>query len=399
MTDGTAVADEVTIEQLWDDPYPIYAAMRRDRPVCWVPAVGLWFVTCWADVDEAAARPEAFPAAVRDSPLDRTLGGTNVLTVDRDEHKRRRAPLDAALRSREMDRIAPETVGSICDELLRGFAARGHADLMAEYFEPMSVLSLARVIGLGDDLDVPTLQHWFRGLATGTSNFERDAEKQQRADAVSAEVSERLLPLFERRLHEPDGSMVSLMLHAVDGDLDQRLRWVMPTLKLVLIGGLQEPGHGAGSTVYGLLRYPDQGAALSAHVDGLVRAAVDEGLRWISPIGTQTRVAGPGATLSGTTIPEGENVGLLVSSANRDREVFGPTADDFDLFRPRHQHAAFGFGPHFCVGHQLARIQVRVSVSMLFERLPGLRLDPERPTVVRGWEYRAPVQLPVRWEG
>ena len=75
-----------------------------------------------------------------------------------------------------------------------------------------------------------------------------------------------------------------------------------------------------------------------------------------------------------------------------------PTADEFDLFRPRHQHAAFGFGPHFCVGHHLARTQMHIAIRMLFERLPNLRLDPDLPVRVRGWEYRAPTSLPVRWD-
>ena len=109
-------------------------------------------------------------------------------------------------------------------------------------------------------------------------------------------------------------------------------------------------------------------------------------------------MAGRGAELSGVPIPTGENVGLMVQSANRDREVFGPTADDYDLFRPRQPNAAFGFGPHFCVGNQLARTQLRVSVGKLFQRLPGLRLDRDRPPVIRGWEYRGPVHLHVRWD-
>jgi cytochrome P450 len=128
-----------------------------------------------------------------------------------------------------------------------------------------------------------------------------------------------------------------------------------------------------------------------------VKHAVDEGLRWISPIGTQGRAAGPGATLSGTEIPEGANVALMVQSANRDQEVWGPAADDFDLFRPKHANQSFGFGPHFCVGHYLARWQVRSGIRALFDRVPTLRLDRDRPTRFSGWEYRGPAELPVRW--
>jgi cytochrome P450 len=90
-------------------------------------------------------------------------------------------------------------------------------------------------------------------------------------------------------------------------------------------------------------------------------------------------------------------VGVLVSSANRDEAVWGDTADRFDLFRPRRNHAAFGFGPHFCSGHHFSRVQMRIAIQKLFERLPGLRLDADRPPLFNGWEFRAPQHLHVRW--
>lgn len=395
MKELAPVADDITLEALWDDPYPIYARLRHKAPVCFVPAVNLWFVTRWNDVEFGASHPELFPATVVDSPLDRTLGGPNVLTVEGDTHAEFRAPLDRTLRPRVVEQRAPEIVETIAKNLLDELAPRGEGDLIADYLEPLSTRSLAQVIGLGD-LDAATLSRWFHGLATGTSNYERDPAKQQIADAVNAEVDVALRPLFERRLTDPDDTMVSFLIHAVDGDLDERLRWALPTLKLVLIGGLQEPGHGMGSTAYGLLSYPEHGAALVADPGGLTGKAVDEGLRWISPIGTQARAAS-GAELAGVHIPEGDNVAFMVPSANRDEEVWGPTADDFDLFRPRHPHAAFGFGPHFCVGHYLARIQMRTGIRLLFERLPDLRLDVDRPPRLRGWEYRSPDALHVRW--
>jgi cytochrome P450 len=390
------VADDVTVEALEGDPYPIYARLRREAPVCFVPAVNLWFVTRWADVDFGASNPELFPASSSGSPLDRTLGGENVLTVEGEAHRRFREPLERALRPKVLSERATAIVSRIADELISAMAGHGEADLVAEYFEPLSTRSLAEVIGLGE-IDAPTLVAWFHGLATGTSNYERDPDKQRRADAVSAGIDEALRPLFERRLAEPDDTMVSYLVHAVPGDLDERLRWVMPTLKLTLIGGLQEPGQGMGSTVLGLLSRSEHGRALASDPAGLVGKAVDEGLRWMSPIGTQAR-ASAGAEVGGVGVPRGDNVAFLVPSANRDDAVWGPSADEFDLFRPRHPHAGFGFGPHFCVGHYLARIQVRIGIRSLFERFPGIRMDPDRPAVVRGWEYRSPVRLHARWD-
>lgn len=387
----------ITVEALTEDPYPIYSRMREHAPVTFVPAVGLWFITRWADVVAAAEDPGRFPAAMPGSPLDVTLGGRNILTVDGEEQARMRAPLETTLRPRAVEAESPRIIERIASRLIERFEDKGSAELMREYCEPLSVLSLAEVIGLRG-VDAPTLQRWFHELATGTSNYENDPAKQALADEASAEIDDTLRPMFAELLDRPDGSMVSDMLHAERGTLDERMRAFMPTLKLALIGGLQEPGHGMGSTIFGLLSNPDQLDAFRSDPAGLVKAAADEGLRWISPIGTQGRVAGPGATVSGVDVPEGDSVALIVPSANRDERVWGPTADRFDLFRARHAHTAFGFGPHFCVGHYLARLQMRTGIRLLFERIPRLELDPDRPATFSGWEYRGPSQLPTRWE-
>jgi cytochrome P450 len=396
MAEGPVI-DAVTVEDLERDPYPIYARLRREAPVAYVPAVGLWFVTRWRDVVDVAEDPVRFPAALPGSPLDRTCGGPTVLTVDGEEQERLREPMERTLRPKRIEQLAPDVVAAIADGLLDTVEADGEADLMDAYCEPLAVLSLARVIGLPGELDAPTLRRWFHEIAGGTSNYEGDPDKQRVADVTAAEVDEVLRPRLERLLAEPDGTMLSDMLHAQAGDLDVRMRGFLPTLKVALIGGLQEPGHGLGSTIVGLLEDPDQLAAVRADPAKQVRRAVDEGLRWVSPIGTQGRVAGHGATVSGVTIPPGDPVGLIVPSANRDEQVWGETADAFDLLRPRHANAAFGFGPHFCVGHQLARIQMRTGLRLLLDRFPDLRLDPTRPPVFRGWEYRGPALLPVRW--
>ena len=390
-----AFARAITVEQLDTDPYPVYAHLRREAPVCFVPAVGLWFVTRYDDVKYAAQQPGEFAAKPIPSPVDRTFGEDNVLTLDGAPQRALRAALDPSFRPRIVREYALPLIEPLVEEHLERMLAKGRAELMADYCEPISVLALGRVLGIGE-FDGDVLRRWFADLAQGATNFEDDPAKQAIGDAASREIDEQLAPVFARLLAEPDGSTIANMLAAVEGTLAERTAQIMPTLKVVLLGGMQEPGHAVGSTVYGLLSNPAQAAALAADL-GLVESAVEEGLRWISPIGTQTRRVARDTELAGVALPAGANVGLLVSSANRDERVFGPSAEEFDLTRAVTGNAVFGFGPHFCSGHAFSRILMQLALRRLFERLPGLRLDPHDPPRLRGWEFRAPARLPVVW--
>lgn len=386
-------AASITVAQLDDDPYPIYARMRREAPVCFVPAVGLWFVTRWADVELAASHPELIDSSVTPSPLERTMGGKSILVLDGEPQRRLRAMLDPALRPRAVEAGTPGLIEPLVNGLLDGLDGRDEAELMADYFEPVSVLGLGRMLGLGH-LDGDTLRRWFHGLAQGAINFEDDPARWEVADATGAEIDEALAPVFERLAAEPDGSIIATMLEHAGGTLEERVAQILPTLKVILLGGMQEPGHAAGTTLAGLIA-SGQLAEVAGAPGELVPRAVEEGLRWVSPIGTQTRRCLVAVELGGVTLPAGANLGVLVSSANRDEAVWGDTADAFDVHRPRRTHAAFGFGPHFCSGHHFSRVQMRIAIARLLERFPRLRAHPDRPPVFTGWEFRAPRSLDV----
>ena len=127
---------------------------------------------------------------------------------------------------------------------------------------------------------------------------------------------------------------------------------------------------------------------------GLLPAAVEEGLRWVAPIGTQTRQAAVDTELAGVRLPARAPVGALVSAACRDETKF-ENPDRFDIFRPRRTNLAFGAGRHFCAGHAFSRAQIRIAIEMLLRRFPAVRIDPARPPEFRGWEFRAPRNLDV----
>jgi cytochrome P450 len=385
----------ITVEALEHDPYPIYARLRREPP-SFVPAVNLWMLTRYADIDLAGSRPDLFTAHTPSSPVERTFGSPTVLTCDGDVHRELRGSIDPKFRPRVVDGYVDALIEPIAADLLDRFAARGSAELMAEYLEPISVLGLGQVLGLGD-VDGDTLRRWFAGLAQGAINYELDPARQAVGDATAAEIRERLAPLLDRLAREPDDSAISHMLHAGREPGDPRdEEMILPSLLVILLGGMQEPGHGAGSALAALLAEPEQAARVAADPAGLVPLAVEEGLRLIAPIGTQLRSTTEDVEIGGATIPAGEPVALVIASANRDEDRFDDP-DRFDIDRPRTTHGAFGFGRHFCSGHAFARRQEQIALRMLFERLPDVRLDPERPPVLRGWEFRAPIHLHVQF--
>lgn len=387
----------VTVEQLDADPYPVFAAIRAVQPVAYVPCVDLWWACTWDAVEEVASDHRRFSAKPIPSPIDRTFGEPNVLTEDGPEQRRLRKMLDPSFRPRVVEEYAMPLLAPLVEEHLDRIAPRGEAELMEEFFEPVSVLSLARVLGL-ETVPADTLRRWFYGLAEGVINYEGDPARDAIGQAMSREVDEAVTPILRGHFGAPNPSTVSQMLQGAEGSFEERVAQVMPTLKVILLGGMQEPGHGAGSVALGLLADPAQATAFAADPAGLAAQATEEGMRWIAPIGTQTRRVVEDTEVGGIAVPAGAGISAMLSSANRDEAVWGPDADRFDLFRRGGPpQAAFGHGTHFCVGHHFSRLQIRLVIQRLFERFPDLRLDPAHTPHVQGWEFRAPRSLRVVW--
>ena len=388
-------AQSITVDALENDPYPIYARLRAEEPVAWVPAVNCWLVTQAVDVEVVCTRTEWFTAQAPDSPVDISFGGATLMTMDGAEHLELRRGLDAKFRPRVVATYIDSLVSPIAQQALDRLLAKPErtAELMSEYFEPISVLSLGQVLGLGH-LSAQTLQDWFHGLAMGATNFEQDPHKQAISDATAADIDAQLRPLMQHLQQHPDDSTIAAMLTSgCPAGSFRAIEQVMPSLKVVLLGGMQEPGHGAGSCLTALLQHPDQLTWLRAnpqHWDD----AVHEALRWVAPIGTQQATAVTDVELGGARIPQGDLVSAVVASACHDESLFDDPAR-FDIRRPRRANAAFGYGPHFCAGHQFARDLERISLQLLVDAMPNLELT--EPVTFRGWEFRAPTGLKVRW--
>lgn len=388
--------DTITIEDLDRDPFPIYERLRAEHPVAYVPAANVWFVTRWDDVQTVTKSPDLFTADSDASPVDKAFGRPNILSAEGDTHSALRGGLEPHYRPKKVAEYIEALVTPIAEDYLSQIEGQGAAELMSEYFEPISTLALARSFGL-PDIDAGTLRRWFHGLSEGATNFENDPAKAAANDAVAAEIDAYLHPILERLRIAPDATPLSQMLHFNMPSGETRPDdFVLPTFKVTLLGGMQEPGHGAGTTLVGLLENPDQLGDVRADPGTLIPRAVTEGVRWVAPIGTQFRIPLKDVELGGVTIPKGAPVIAVLASANRDKSRF-ENADRFDIHRAPVGAATFGFGHHFCAGRWFAAAQIEIALRLLLERLPDLRFAPKDAVVFKGWEFRAPRKLNVEF--
>jgi cytochrome P450 len=390
-----SIGESITLEDLERDPYPIYARLREEEPVSWVPAVGLWLVTRYDDVRRVDLDPETFTAATEPSTLNRTMG-VNMLGMEGPHQQWIRAVTEAPFRPRDVEERTQGMIPVLAHELIDAVAERGEADLFRAFADPMSVRSLRFMLGL-DEVPWEDILRWNEGLMPGLANFEGDAEKQAPADAASAALGAAILRVLDRLEDEPDGSVLSWMLHHQEEARRMSREQIVANTKLMLSGGLQEPRDLIALTLWALFEHPAQLGAVRAD-RSLVKAAVEETLRWVGPVGTSTRQTTRGVSLGGVDLEEGALIGAVLTSANRDPRHWSDP-DRFDVHRREGAHLAFAAGTHFCLGAWFGRHLARVSLGVLLDRLPGLRPDPERPVTLRGWEFRAPDSLWARWDG
>ncbi len=387
------IGEQITLEELERDPYPIYARLRDQEPVTWVPAVQLWLVTRYEDVRYVDLSPEIFTAATDPSTLNRTMG-VNMLGSEGPGQVRTRRIVEPPFRPRDVEERTQGMIPKLAHELIDRFVDRGGCDLFREFADPMSVRSLRFMLGL-DEIPWEDLLRWNEGLMPGLANFEGDPAKQAPADEASAAMGEAIGRVLDRLEREPDGSVLSWMLHRSGEDAMSRDEIVANT-KLMLSGGLQEPRDVIALVVWALGSHPEQLVEVRGG-RSLIKPAVEETLRWAGPVGTSTRQTTEAVEVAGTKLEEGALIAAVLSSANRDpNRFFEP--DRFDVHRREGAHVAFGVGNHFCLGAWFGRHLARVSLDILLDRLPNLRLDPDRPPTISGWEFRAPNSTWVRWD-
>jgi cytochrome P450 len=388
-----SVGTEISVEQLETDPYPIYKQLREEEPVCFVDSVGLWLVTRWDDVQHVDKSPDLFTGETEPSTLRRTFG-PNLLASEGAYHDRIRKIIYPWFRVGAIGDYPDNVITPIANELVDAFADRGSCDLLAEFAEPLSARVLKRALGLSF-VEEATLRRWFVELATGAANFEGDPAKQEIADAASDEVNETLAPVIARLEREPDDTLLSSMVHTeVEGERLTREE-IQSNLKVMIVGGLQATTDLIGLSIWAILSHPEQLEEVRADPK-LVDPAIEEAARWHSPVGTSTRQTMRDVELGGVKLEQGALVAAVLASANHDERNW-TEPERYDIHRREGSHLAFATGPHLCIGARLARYETRAAWRILLDRLPGLRLDPERPIEISGWEFRSPHHLHVQW--
>ena len=389
--------DWLTTEDLYRDPYAVFKRLRRETPVCWSPLIHAWLVTKRQDMEEYYRRTDLISTEQppeNNYPTNDALGVPNILTTDGPVHADLRGSLNEVMLPRTVDSYVDSLVAPIVQHQLDQLPESGVVDIHHDYFEPISVLSLGALIGLGH-VPLDKLQYWFHSLSGGAFNFEGDPEKIAKSEEARLDVVAHLAREFDRLEKEPDGSLISEMLHRGMPPGETRSReLIIPTLLIIIVGGMQEPGHSAGMLFHGLFSHPEQLLDLQADVEGLLPRAINESLRWQPPLGTLERVAAVDFTLRGQQIRKGEMVIFLSGSVNRDEDWY-EDPDAFNIHRAESTHRAFGMGGHMCIGHWFARRQMQIGIRTLLKAYPDLRPVDGDVGELTGWAARGPVRVPA----
>ncbi|MBD0316971.1 MAG: cytochrome P450 [Thermoleophilia bacterium] len=389
MTRTGTYGSAVTLEELEHDPYPVYKRLRDEEPVSYVEAVGLWLVTRWADVNYVDKTPDLFTGETEPSTLNRTFG-KNLLGSEGPYHQRIRSIIYPAFRVQAIGHYPNDVIAPIANELVDAFVGRGEVEFVSEFAEPLSTKVVKRALGLAE-IEDDTLRRWFVELATGAANFEGDPGKQAIADNASREVNETVQPILDRLEESPDDTLLSSMLHLEVEAQRLTREEIQSNLKVMIVGGLQAGTDLIALSLWALLAHPEQAEQVKAD-PSLINQAIEEGARWHSPVGTSTRQTTRETELAGVRLEKGSLIAAVLASANRDERNW-TDPDRYDIHRRDGAHLAFATGPHLCIGARLGRYEARTAWRVLFERLPNLRLDPDRPIELSGWEFRSPHHL------
>lgn len=350
------------------DPEPAYAWLREHAPAYWDEANGLWAVSRHADVVAVETDPELFTSSRGFRP--KLPSDASMIGKDDPEHLAQRRVLYRCFTPRAVKALEPRIRASVT-RLVDAFARRGRCDLVRELAIPLPVIAILELLGF-DAEEWPRFARWAETLNAAGGGPRYFHEGVQTAFAEFRAEALRLVA--ERRLR-PRDDLVSLMVAAAeDASVPRSDDEIALEALLLLDGGSDTTRHVIGGAAQELTRHPEQLRLLAGDRRRLA-LAVEEFVRWVTPILNMRRTATRDTQLHGRRLRAGDEVLLLYAAANRDERVFRDP-QRFEVTRAPNPHLAFGMGTHFCLGASLARLELRVVFEELLRRLPDLRVAP-----------------------
>ena len=396
MAEATAPFDtepEPTgVDWLHGQPYAAWERARRSGcPVVEQPAMyghegSSYQILGYADAEAVLRDADTFSSSINAEHIGQFMGDL-ILAMNGLEHRTYRNLVAKAFRASQLERWDETLVKPTIDRLLDSIAPLGRADLVASVTSVYPVQVICGIAGVPLE-DAAQFAQWAEQINTGPLFPEQGM-------AASQAMVDYLRPLVEARRAEPSGDFLSdLVNQEVDGErlTDSK---IYGFLRLLLPAGAETTFRVMGNCLYALLAHPD--VLERAYADReLLPEVIEETLRWETSVTQVSRVAARDTEVSGCPIAAGSPVGVITGSANHDESRWDD-ADEWKLGRPVQHHLAFGTGPHQCLGMHLARLELRVGLNRILDRLPDLRFDPEHvdDAIIEGYAFRGPRALPV----
>lgn len=381
------------------DPYPFFAERRRQGGVFRGPVVD------YSRLPEPMRPEHVFSAlsfdavnkvfrdgrAFNSSGYDTTIGlftGRTVLAMEGKEHRDHRNLVSAAFKSKSLARWEPEIVRPVCNALIDEFAAAGETDLVKHFTFEFPTRVISRLLGLPEQ-DLPM----FRRRAIQLISYNYDYK---RAFEASAALKDYFLNQIEQRKSAPTEDIIGDLVTAEIDGAKLSDEAIYSFLRLLLPAGLETTYRSSGNLLFNLLTRPHQFAAVRADRD-LIGPAIEENLRYETPLTSVQRFASEDTELEGVAIPAGSMIDVCIGSANRDEHRW-ERSEEFDIFRKPVPHISFAAGEHTCMGLHLARMETRVALECLLERLTNVELITDDDPHIRGNPFRSPTALPVTFD-
>jgi cytochrome P450 family 142 subfamily A polypeptide 1 len=349
------------------DADDLYAWLRANAPVYWDERRQLWGLSRYADVLAAEKDPATFSSAKGARP--NTDPDPSMINHDDPRHFRQRRLVYKGFTPKRVAGLEPH-VRAVVTQIIDKVAPLGRCDFVRDVATPLPMVLIAEMLGVAED-DRDALQEWSDRVIAGA-----DGPENVTTDVLEAfdQFSRYITEVLEDRRHRPVDDLVSILVHAeIDDERLSEEELIFESL-LLLVGGNETTRNVIAGGMEALIRHPEQRAKLVAD-PSKIPVAVEEMLRWVSPVLNMKRTATRDVELHGEKIREGDQVLLMYASANRDEDVFD-APERFDVERDPNPHLAFGFGPHFCLGASLARLNLRVMFEELLRRVPDMELAP-----------------------